>query len=265
MLLAGEAGIGKSRITAALLEALAAEPHLNMRYQCSPYHSDSALWPVIQHLGLAAGIAPTDPTDAEARQARSPARRGRGRRRRGGTASGDAARHRRRFPLRAQRPATPAAPPAHAAGTARPALGPGRPAAGAGRHRGRPLGRSHHARADRADARSGGDRTGAAARHRPAELHAMASAATRSSPAWRSTGSAATATAAIMTRVTRRQDAAGGAGGRDRRPHRWGAALCRGDDQGGARIGRAAARPTTPGCSTARSANWRSPPRCTIR
>ncbi len=65
VLLSGEAGIGKSRITAALLEALAAEPHLNMRYQCSPYHSDSALWPVIQHLGLAAGIAPTDTTDAK--------------------------------------------------------------------------------------------------------------------------------------------------------------------------------------------------------
>ena len=78
----------------------------------------------------------------EARQAGSAARRGRGRRERGRTAFGDTARHRRRSPLRAQRPAAPAAPPAHAAGTARPALGPGRATAGAGRHRGRPLGRS---------------------------------------------------------------------------------------------------------------------------
>jgi class 3 adenylate cyclase/predicted ATPase len=63
VLLSGEAGIGKSRITAALLEALAAEPHVNLRYQCSPYHSDSALWPVIQQLGLAAGIDPAEPID----------------------------------------------------------------------------------------------------------------------------------------------------------------------------------------------------------
>jgi predicted ATPase/class 3 adenylate cyclase len=65
VLLSGEAGIGKSRITAALLEALAAEPHVNLRYQCSPYHSDSALWPVIQQMGLAAGITPVDSMDAK--------------------------------------------------------------------------------------------------------------------------------------------------------------------------------------------------------
>ena len=43
VLMSGEAGIGKSRLTAALLEHLAAEPHTRLRYFCSPQHTDSAL------------------------------------------------------------------------------------------------------------------------------------------------------------------------------------------------------------------------------
>ena len=39
VLLTGEAGIGKSRITEALIEAIAAEPHVHIRFQCTPYHS----------------------------------------------------------------------------------------------------------------------------------------------------------------------------------------------------------------------------------
>ena len=45
VLVSGEPGIGKSRITAALAERLHAEPHLRLRYFCSPYHQDSALYP----------------------------------------------------------------------------------------------------------------------------------------------------------------------------------------------------------------------------
>ena len=60
MLLVGEAGIGKSRITRALLDALRAEPHVRIRFQCSPYHADSAFWPVIQQLSRAAGFADQD-------------------------------------------------------------------------------------------------------------------------------------------------------------------------------------------------------------
>ncbi len=56
----GEAGIGKSRLIEALQEALIAEPHARIRLQCSPYHSDSALYPVIQHLGRAARFAAAD-------------------------------------------------------------------------------------------------------------------------------------------------------------------------------------------------------------
>jgi len=45
VLLSGEAGIGKSRLTAALLETIASEPHTRLRYFCSPQHTDSALYP----------------------------------------------------------------------------------------------------------------------------------------------------------------------------------------------------------------------------
>jgi hypothetical protein len=43
VLLSGEPGIGKSRLTAALMESVATEPHARLRYFCSPQHTDSAL------------------------------------------------------------------------------------------------------------------------------------------------------------------------------------------------------------------------------
>jgi class 3 adenylate cyclase/tetratricopeptide (TPR) repeat protein len=60
----GEAGIGKSRSVEALQETLASEPHARIHLQCSPYHNDSALYPVIQYLSRAAGFATTDTPDA---------------------------------------------------------------------------------------------------------------------------------------------------------------------------------------------------------
>jgi class 3 adenylate cyclase/predicted ATPase len=60
VLIAGEAGIGKSRLTAALLERLAAEPHTRLRYFCSPQYTDSPLYPVIAQLERAAGLTPAD-------------------------------------------------------------------------------------------------------------------------------------------------------------------------------------------------------------
>jgi hypothetical protein len=47
VLLSGEAGIGKSRLTAALMERLVDEPHTRLRYFCSPQHTDSAFYPII--------------------------------------------------------------------------------------------------------------------------------------------------------------------------------------------------------------------------
>jgi class 3 adenylate cyclase/predicted ATPase len=60
VLLSGEAGIGKSRLTAALLERLANEPHTRLRYFCSPQHTDSALYPIISQMERAAGFAHDD-------------------------------------------------------------------------------------------------------------------------------------------------------------------------------------------------------------
>ena len=58
--LSGEAGIGKSRLTAALLERLASEPHTRLRYFCSPQHTDSALYPIIGQMERAAGLCHDD-------------------------------------------------------------------------------------------------------------------------------------------------------------------------------------------------------------
>ena len=60
VLLSGEAGIGKSRLTAALLEAVASEPHTRLRNFCSPQHTDSALYPTIVRIERAAGFARDD-------------------------------------------------------------------------------------------------------------------------------------------------------------------------------------------------------------
>ena len=60
VLLSGEPGIGKSRLTAALLERLASEPHTGLRYFCSPQHTDSALYPMISQMERAAGFAHDD-------------------------------------------------------------------------------------------------------------------------------------------------------------------------------------------------------------
>jgi predicted ATPase len=65
LLLSGEARIGKSRLTAALLERLANEPHTRLRYFCSPQHTDSALYPVISQMERAAGFTHEDTTQTK--------------------------------------------------------------------------------------------------------------------------------------------------------------------------------------------------------
>ena len=65
VLLSGEAGIGKSRLTAALLERLAGEPHTRLRYFCSPQHTDSAFYPIIGQMERAAGLAHDDKSQAK--------------------------------------------------------------------------------------------------------------------------------------------------------------------------------------------------------
>ncbi|HLO19684.1 MAG TPA: AAA family ATPase, partial [Sphingomicrobium sp.] len=56
VLISGEPGIGKSRLAAALEERITDEPHTALHYQCSPYHTNSALYPFIAQLERAAGF-----------------------------------------------------------------------------------------------------------------------------------------------------------------------------------------------------------------
>jgi hypothetical protein len=80
VLVSGEAGLGKSRITAALAERLHAEPHIRLRYFCSPYYQDSALFPfdrmhdarAVEQHRIGVGAADID-ADASHGQRRLPA------------------------------------------------------------------------------------------------------------------------------------------------------------------------------------------------
>jgi class 3 adenylate cyclase/predicted ATPase len=62
VLVSGEPGIGKSRLTAALSQHIESEPHTRLRYFCSPHDQDSALYPFIGQLERAAGFARDDTT-----------------------------------------------------------------------------------------------------------------------------------------------------------------------------------------------------------
>jgi class 3 adenylate cyclase/predicted ATPase len=65
VLLSGEAGIGKSRLTAALLEQFANEPHTRLRSFCSPQHTDSAFHPIIGQIERSAGLTRNDKPQAK--------------------------------------------------------------------------------------------------------------------------------------------------------------------------------------------------------
>jgi predicted ATPase len=68
ILLSGEPGIGKSRLTAALQERLRDEPHIRLRYFCSAHHQDSALHPTIVQLERAAGFERGDTPEMKLRK-----------------------------------------------------------------------------------------------------------------------------------------------------------------------------------------------------
>ena len=65
VLISGEAGIGKSRLCAWLADEVVETPHARLRYQCSPYHRDSALYPFAQQFERAAGIAAQEPPEVK--------------------------------------------------------------------------------------------------------------------------------------------------------------------------------------------------------
>ena len=60
VLLSGEPGIGKSRIVRALRERLEDEPYTPLSHYCSPFHVNSALYPVIGLLERSAGFSRDD-------------------------------------------------------------------------------------------------------------------------------------------------------------------------------------------------------------
>jgi DNA-binding response OmpR family regulator/class 3 adenylate cyclase len=71
VLLSGEPGIGKSRLLAALEEELSEDPHLSLRYFCSPLHQDSALYPIVTRWEQEAGFARGDSPEARLRKLES--------------------------------------------------------------------------------------------------------------------------------------------------------------------------------------------------
>ncbi|MBV9687053.1 MAG: AAA family ATPase, partial [Alphaproteobacteria bacterium] len=81
VLISGEPGIGKSRLTAALSERIGSEPHTRLRYFCSPHHHDSALYPFITQLERAARLTHSDTVEEKLGKLRdllAPAARGDG-------------------------------------------------------------------------------------------------------------------------------------------------------------------------------------------
>jgi len=65
VLISGEPGIGKSRLTAALCEYIGTEPHTRLRYFCSPHYQESALYPFITQLERAAGFIRDDQVETK--------------------------------------------------------------------------------------------------------------------------------------------------------------------------------------------------------
>lgn len=71
VLISGEAGFGKSRLIAALLQHIESAPHTRLRYFCSPNHQNSALYPFVAQLERAAGFVRHDAVGVRLEKLRS--------------------------------------------------------------------------------------------------------------------------------------------------------------------------------------------------
>lgn len=65
VILNGEAGIGKSRFVSVVVSELSNAGPIRISYQCSPYHTDTALFPALQHLAFAAKFSGSDSAEAK--------------------------------------------------------------------------------------------------------------------------------------------------------------------------------------------------------
>ncbi len=68
VLISAEPGLGKSRMAEALRERIAGEPHVTVRYFCSPHHRESAFHPIARQLERAAGIECNDDAATQRRK-----------------------------------------------------------------------------------------------------------------------------------------------------------------------------------------------------
>ena len=64
-MLSGEAGIGKSRLVQSIRQQIGDGPSFRLHFQCSPHHTSSALYPIIQHLARTSGFALDDAPDTK--------------------------------------------------------------------------------------------------------------------------------------------------------------------------------------------------------
>jgi TOMM system kinase/cyclase fusion protein len=65
VLLNGEPGIGKSRLHQTLKEQAITEGAIRIEFRCSPYHQNSAFYPIIEHLQRLLQFAPQEPAPAK--------------------------------------------------------------------------------------------------------------------------------------------------------------------------------------------------------
>jgi hypothetical protein len=65
VLLRGEPGIGKSRLVQTLSERVVSEGATCIVFRCSPYHTNSVLYPVIEHLLQVLDVSPDDTDNTE--------------------------------------------------------------------------------------------------------------------------------------------------------------------------------------------------------
>jgi class 3 adenylate cyclase len=65
VLLSGEAGIGKSSLVEGLRDHVRQAGCTRIAFRCSPYHTHSAFYPIIEHVQRALGWQPEDPVDTQ--------------------------------------------------------------------------------------------------------------------------------------------------------------------------------------------------------